>query len=853
MSDFRKFFCDATGILDGPFPFQERFATGKDIPGLVDIPTGLGKTAMAILGWLWRRRFASEAIRAATPRRLVYCLPMRTLVEQTRVNADEWLKNLANAGGLNGEKIAVSVLMGGEDKTDWDLYPERDAIIIGTQDMLLSRALNRGYAASRARWPMQFGLLNNDCLWIFDEVQLLGNGMATGIQLDAFRLALWPTAKAGMSCWMSATNSADVFDTTDRKELKIQPPKSFGLLESDRLNERVKLRLNAEKRINFLTKAPKLRSHEDSRILDQHQSGRMTLIILNTVKSALQFHAEIAAELNSNRNTKRKPPPPTPELILLHSRFRPMDRRQNMQRLENFIELAKKTGVAPDGHPGLIVIATQVVEAGIDLSSSILWSELAPWPSVIQRLGRLNRDNRQRGAVAQFWTPRPEDDENRKDLPNAGRIGPYEKSALKQAEKLIRALIGELAKDKPYRVALDDILASEEARSALQIPLPIVIRPDDVYGLFSTEPDLAGGFTNISPFIRTTEPSSDVTIYYREFKGSPPIDLADPAADEIVQIPCHQLSGFLKSAKHAAFLWDEDAERWQSIPAWEVVPGMTLLLPSAVGGYSEQCGWTGKTEDKPKIPDVHRSPHSSLFAEWESKVDWQTLSDHTADVESAVVKLGSALALPPDRQAALVAAAKWHDVGKAHSRWQAQLIGHSPRGQLGPWGKFKDVPTFRPGVRHEAFSLLFAWERLQAGDKGLTALALYLIASHHGKVRTTLRSTGVGNNLFGWHSGDEPLSLPGHALCKIDLSVKNFASQGILDQKAMQYYLKRPSWNCIVDELLGPPWRGDPITQIAIPAGGARELGPFELAYLEAVFRASDIRASRGEFSQGDA
>ena len=53
--------------------------------------------------------------------------------------------------------------------------------------MLLSRTLNRGYAASRARWPVEFGLLNNDCLWVLDEVQLMGSGLVTTAQLDAFR------------------------------------------------------------------------------------------------------------------------------------------------------------------------------------------------------------------------------------------------------------------------------------------------------------------------------------------------------------------------------------------------------------------------------------------------------------------------------------------------------------------------------------------------------------------------------------------------------------------------------------------------------------------------------------------
>ncbi len=55
-------------------------------------------------------------------------------------------------------------------------YPEKTQIIIGTQDMLISRALNRGYAMSRFKWPMAFGLLQNGCQWIFDEVQLMGAG-----------------------------------------------------------------------------------------------------------------------------------------------------------------------------------------------------------------------------------------------------------------------------------------------------------------------------------------------------------------------------------------------------------------------------------------------------------------------------------------------------------------------------------------------------------------------------------------------------------------------------------------------------------------------------------------------------
>ena len=94
--------------------------------------------------------------------------------------------------------------MGGEGTDDWDLHPEQPAILIGTQDMLLSRALNRGFGMGRFRWPMHYGLLNNDCLWVLDEIQLMGTGLATSTQLQAFRESLG-TFGTVRTVWMSAT------------------------------------------------------------------------------------------------------------------------------------------------------------------------------------------------------------------------------------------------------------------------------------------------------------------------------------------------------------------------------------------------------------------------------------------------------------------------------------------------------------------------------------------------------------------------------------------------------------------------------------------------------------------------
>ena len=87
--NFKAFFASATSTEgqagDTPFDYQQRLALQPG-PDLLDIPTGLGKTAAVVLAWVWKRGWRPDGLCVATdadtPRRLVYCLPMRVLVEQ---------------------------------------------------------------------------------------------------------------------------------------------------------------------------------------------------------------------------------------------------------------------------------------------------------------------------------------------------------------------------------------------------------------------------------------------------------------------------------------------------------------------------------------------------------------------------------------------------------------------------------------------------------------------------------------------------------------------------------------------------------------------------------------------------
>src|ERR1700746_764041 len=107
MQTFDEMFRTATGGHE-PHGYQARIAR-DGLPDVVEAPTGTGKTGI-ILAWLWRR--LTDHHQNATPRRLVYALPQRTLVDQVANQARTWLSNL----GLT-DKVALHVVMGGRGET----------------------------------------------------------------------------------------------------------------------------------------------------------------------------------------------------------------------------------------------------------------------------------------------------------------------------------------------------------------------------------------------------------------------------------------------------------------------------------------------------------------------------------------------------------------------------------------------------------------------------------------------------------------------------------------------------------------------------------------------------------------
>lgn len=801
---FDDFFKQATGR--DRYPYQCAFAEDGELPDLLNVPTGVGKTATAILGWLYRRRTKPES----TPRRLVYCLPMRTLVEQTELEARRWLGKLS----LDGE-VGLHLLMGGADSTDWDEHPEREAILIGTQDMLLSRALNRGYGMSRYRWPMHFGLLNNDCLWVMDETQLMGVGLTTTAQLQGLRAKL-ATYGVTHSLWMSATLDTSPIRTVDH----LEPTSGFSrvaLTDADRKHEPVRKRLGAKKVLERSTIVLTAESEKKNyakelagAVKEAHQAGTLTLIVMNRVARAQEVFAEL------QKLTKSKTSALTAELALIHARFRPHDRRKHEQSL--FAETMPEAG--------RIVIATQAIEAGVDVSAATMFTELAPWPSLVQRFGRCNRGGEFTSARVVWIDAEPKDEKDKIALP-------YE--------------VAELDRSREFLTGLADVGPASLEAVKDERPAPVVhtLRRKDLLDLWDTTPDLAGNDLDVSRFIRDSD-DTDLQFFWREFtENQPPEAFPAPQREELCAVAIWRAREFLtklkKNKSGVALVWKPLVKKWEAIDPDDVRTGMVLLLKPGMGGYLDSIGWTGDPPDK---PTAQPPQHAYAKLDGMEDDDWGqepvSLTQHLNDVALAAAGIRQRLEIDSDGIPwdALSRAALWHDVGKAHPAFQMAMRDALQLRDAAPdtlWAKSggKGKPNYRMpdgtkrnGFRHELASAL-AW-LVHKGAEADANLIAFLIAAHHGKVRGSIRSlpneTRPTDETIkfarGVWDGDD---LPSVELGNGERVPDTKLTLGLMDLGEGEF---------------GPSW-------LSRVLAVRDQLGPFCLSYLETLLRIADWRGSK--------
>ncbi len=852
MLTYRDWFKTVTGYL--PLDWQEAVVSSSQLQNrLIRIPTGFGKTAGTVLTWLYHRVVHDNL---EWPTRLVLVLPMRVLVEQTCATVKNWLSKAQLEG-----QVDAHLLMGGVEGGDWVLHPERPTVLIGTQDMLLSRALNRGYGAGRARWPMDYGLLHQDSLWVLDEIQLMDTGLCTATQLAAFRAQKVPDQermrRPQATWWMSATLQPQWLRTADTAPYLDDWGAPLAIPATARQGGLFAVQKQ-------LTRAPQA----DLAMVayERHRPGTLSLVIVNTVDRANQVFEQLEKKKGKKKDTG-------PELRLVHSRFRGQERAQWRESFLN------REANIPEA--GRIIVATQVVEAGVDISAQLLVTELAPWPSLVQRFGRCARYAGETGQVVVGSAPQTEKD-----------ALPYFLAAVQAADQAL----GQLPAPEVGPAALENFeesLAADFLQQLYPYDPGHVLRPVDFQELFDTAPDLGGAQLDISRYIRSGE-DRDLTLFWRD---PPQEDAPPPGRDELCPVAVGEAKKWLADKKEA---WVHDYQgpdaRGKRQKAWikldgnnreqRLYPGVVVWVDRKVGGYDSERGFRANLTEAVTAVAAPTPTWFERAAQEEDNDDlsfaqWQTVADHGYQVAQELAQIAESLALPMPWRPLLSLAGRWHDAGKVHFTFQ-DAIKEEARKEV-PLGARRDLakapdgswrrPAYpeRPGFRHELASTLALFEvlfqtqpdhpalqgpyqelfgllketpekpdqplvhplaeelkKLSADDFDLVA---YLVVSHHGKVRTRWAATAKDQmhadslRIHGVEDGD--------TLSALELSDQGGAHHPLPD---LTLHLDAAAMG--VNARYGNAWTAR-VAQLR------RRWGDFNLAYLEALLRAADWRASQ--------
>ena len=763
--NFEEFFLAAT--TNSPYPYQKRLAE-LPTPSIIDVPTGAGKTEAAILGWLWHRLCGNER----TPRRLIYCLPRRVLVEQTRDRVARWVERL----NLK-RRIGVAVLMGGVGDTDLEKHPEQEYIIIGTQDMLISGALNRAYGTSPYRWPVMFGILNNDCMWVMDEVQIMENALPTSVQLDAFRKS-YKVFGEHHTIWMSATLIPSWLNTVDAPRHEMT---RVGLGDEDKRHASLQKRNTAVKIIRKagISLRKKYEPGDAAYLYSLHQKGSVTAIMVNTVQRAQELY---------DMFTKKKI-----DCSIIHSRFRAADRKKINEWISNLKESDNK-----------IIISTQVLEAGVDVSVRTLITELAPWSNLVQRFGRCNRNGTLNDADI-YWI----------DITDEKSHLPYGTDDMEYARKKLEKQAGKSASP-------DDLPAYEESRA-----FDAVLRRRDMVDFFDTSSDLSGNYVDASRFVRTIQRQLDIDVFWRNDDRQ-----SRPETDEVCSVPIAVLKRFLADTKSYCMVWNYGDSIWEVARPPDLFPGQTVMLESKRGGYSKVRGWDAKSREIVEPVKGAKEANDSNDTDPQSESNAPvTLEDHTLHVLDEACRILENVGIGDNAiKDAVIEAARYHDVGKTHEIFQETMRKGMTEGAdtYSIWAKSQKITRHRvPGFRHEVASALAYIHNTKTQDPQKRDLVSYLIASHHGKVRLSLRNVSrkkqderyllgikVGGDFLQAFSS-KPVSIKD---TRIDMSIAHLGHT----------------------ESSGQSWTE---RMLAL----RDEYGPFRLAFLETLVRAADGLASKKE------
>jgi CRISPR-associated helicase Cas3, subtype Dpsyc len=655
--DFDSFFEEVHGYA--PFPWQKRLLAeivGKregKWPGTLDLPTGSGKTAAIDIAVFHLALEAERITARRAPVRVAFVVDRRLVVDDAFGRARKLEAALAEPppGSVSarvaerlrllsgdGPPLIARRLRGGIPREDdWARTPSQPTLLCSTVDQIGSRLLFRGYGVSDSMKPVHAGLIGSDCLILLDEAHLAEPFRQTMHWADIYRGPNWREANIAAPWGFSLLTATPGENASE----------VFSLDDEDRSNPVLKRRLKAEKIARLVLPAKSGKETESVAEIDEEEEGgggnakdvarrcsaiadevRKALghfddaehgaprpaigVVVNRVARAREVFSRLSEEFAGapGNDSARSS---VPEIVLMIGPARPVDRDDLVEKLRPIRTRLWAAGENRVLDKPLIVVATQCIEAGVDIDLDALITEAAPLDCLRQRFGRLNRAGREIKSYAAIIADKS-DISARADDPVYGKaIKPAWDYLLSVATKENGALSVNFGIEKmnalspPGRDALTEkpdapvLLPAHLDLLSQTSPIPAA---DPEVALYLHGPDR-------QPDSITIIWRADIDPSWRDQDVVRLLTLVPPRSTEAIELPLWAVRRWLEGRRKLAgdvadvpapgaddeepggkriFRWKGNDERSQWIDAAMLRPGDTIVAPARYGGV-DAFGW----------------------------------------------------------------------------------------------------------------------------------------------------------------------------------------------------------------------------------------------------------------------
>jgi len=394
-----------------------RLLDGK-APKLVDLPTGAGKTELVVVWLIALAWYAQDRDgRTAIPRRLVWVVNRKVLVQQVFDVARALIAQIdaspvdaaADLAGFHSALASLCRTADGPvfkltqlrgqlvDDREWSLDPTVPQLIIGTVDQIGSRLLFQGYGQGKWARPQHAAFFGVDAWVCIDEAHLvpafahtlrqvavLGNqpifASARNTPLTTFfsRLPFWTTE-------LSATPA--LARPSDDQVLARQ--------SEDETDEQIESRLLAAATRRVVVESLPIEKQLVPRIADAALAfigNKSAVAVFVRTANAAQ---DIAAKLRKDRRVGAD------RVLLVTGRLRGYE-RDRLQQGKAFAAFRRHEPQVADHRATCFLVGTAAAEVGLDADADAILCDFAPMPTLLQRLGRLDR----RGALSKAFIAR---------------------------------------------------------------------------------------------------------------------------------------------------------------------------------------------------------------------------------------------------------------------------------------------------------------------------------------------------------------------------------------------------------------------------------------------------------------